>query len=172
MVSTDQDCPLFTPLGQVLPLFLEEQQITADCPNCEYYKQRAQLWRDEAYKQAGHPLPEREKDEPYAFEAFMYSNDRVKIDPVTGNVSIGTPQQEAKDEPVLWMMPDGKTADKWALQFYGGQKGKPLYTTPPQRTWVGLTDAEVDQAFTELTLRKIYQAIEAKLKDKNHDHRN
>ena len=38
---------------------------------------------------------------------------------------------------------------------------------PPQRKWVGLTDAEVDQAFTELTLRKIYQAIEAKLKEKN-----
>ena len=31
-----------------------------DCPNCEYHRQRAQLWRDEAYKQAGHPLPEHE----------------------------------------------------------------------------------------------------------------
>ena len=31
-----------------------------DCPNCEYHKKRAQLWRDEAYKQAGHPLPESE----------------------------------------------------------------------------------------------------------------
>ena len=30
-----------------------------DCPNCEYQKKRAQLWREEAYKQAGHPLPER-----------------------------------------------------------------------------------------------------------------
>ena len=30
-----------------------------DCPNCEYHKKRAQLWREEAYKQAGHPLPER-----------------------------------------------------------------------------------------------------------------
>jgi hypothetical protein len=40
------------------------------------------------------------KDEPYALEASMYSNDRVKIDPVTGNVGIGTPQQEAEDEPV------------------------------------------------------------------------
>jgi len=39
------------------------------------------------------------KDKPYALEASMYSNDRVKVDPVTGNVSIGTPQQEAKDEP-------------------------------------------------------------------------
>jgi len=31
-----------------------------DCPNCEYHRKRTQLWRDEAYKQAGHPLPERE----------------------------------------------------------------------------------------------------------------
>ena len=31
-----------------------------DCPNCEYHRQRAQNWREEAYKQAGHPLPERE----------------------------------------------------------------------------------------------------------------
>ena len=31
-----------------------------DCPNCEYHRKRAQLWREEAYAQAGHPLPERE----------------------------------------------------------------------------------------------------------------
>ena len=60
MVSTDKDSPLFTPLGQVWPLFLEEKQITADCPQCEYHKNRAARWRAEAYKQAGHPLPERE----------------------------------------------------------------------------------------------------------------
>jgi hypothetical protein len=31
-----------------------------DCPTCEYHKQRAQIWRDEAYRLAGHPLPERD----------------------------------------------------------------------------------------------------------------
>ena len=31
-----------------------------DCPNCEYHRQRAQRWRDEAYKLSGNPLPERE----------------------------------------------------------------------------------------------------------------
>ena len=31
-----------------------------ECPNCEYHKQRAQIWRDEAYRLAGHPLPERD----------------------------------------------------------------------------------------------------------------
>jgi hypothetical protein len=32
------------------------------------------------------------------------------------------------------------------LQFYGGQKGKPLYTTPPQRK---LTDAQERQNFEQ-----------------------
>ena len=32
----------------------------ADCPTCEYHKKRAQMWRDEAYKLAGHPMPERD----------------------------------------------------------------------------------------------------------------
>ena len=31
-----------------------------DCPHCEYNKQRAQNWREEAYRLAGHPLPERD----------------------------------------------------------------------------------------------------------------
>ena len=32
----------------------------ADCPNCEYHKQRAQIWRDEVYRLGGHPLPRKE----------------------------------------------------------------------------------------------------------------
>ena len=36
------------------------QEYVRPCPNCEYHRQRAQVWREEAYKQAGHPLPERE----------------------------------------------------------------------------------------------------------------
>ena len=43
------------------------QEYARPCPNCEYHRQRAQLWRDEAYKQAGHPLPERE---PVAWGVF------------------------------------------------------------------------------------------------------
>ena len=31
------------------------------CPTCEYHKQRAKIWRDEAYRLAGHPLPRKEK---------------------------------------------------------------------------------------------------------------
>ena len=32
----------------------------ADCPTCEYHKQRAKIWRDEAYRLAGHPSPRKE----------------------------------------------------------------------------------------------------------------
>ena len=32
----------------------------ADCPTCEYHKQRAQIWRDEVYRLVGHPLPRKE----------------------------------------------------------------------------------------------------------------
>jgi hypothetical protein len=32
----------------------------AECPHCEYNKKRAQNWREEAYRLAGHPLPRKE----------------------------------------------------------------------------------------------------------------
>ena len=74
-------------------------------------------------------------------------------------------------EPVLWVMPDGKTVDKWGLQFYGGQTGKPLYTHPQLKRepltveqlrehWqvakvLDMTDAEIDFADYVLIARDI-----------------
>ena len=72
---------------------------------------------------------------------------------------------QPEQEPVLWMMPDGKTADKWALQFYGGQAGKPLYTTPPRRTWVGLTDEET-LGFTQHEM-SVVKYVNKVLQEKN-----
>ncbi len=55
-------------------------------------------------------------------------------------------------------------------------KGKhTLYTTPPQRTWVGLTDEEIADCAekmeasdpTDSFWREFFRGIEAKLKDKN-----
>ena len=48
----------------------------------------------------------------------------------------------------------------------------PLYTTPPQRTWVGLEEDEVEACFHHvdeagLGLFDFAEAIEAKLKEKN-----
>jgi hypothetical protein len=59
-----------------------------------------------------------------------------------------------------------------------GSAGVPLYTTPPQRTWVGLTQEEIYSVLENLQVmynrppttdsRIIFaRAIEAKLKEKN-----
>ena len=61
---------------------------------------------------------------------------------------------------------------------YVPDNATPLYTTPPQRTWVGLTDGEVDKMIllmgfppdwtTENAIVKnIVRNLEAKLKEKN-----
>jgi hypothetical protein len=44
--------------------------------------------------------------------------------------------------------------------------GTQFYTTPQQRTWVGLTDEEVVQC-QQGNIWHFYRAIEAKLKEKN-----
>ena len=44
----------------------------------------------------------------------------------------------------------------------------PLYTTPPQRTWVGLTAKEKHEfRYSHMTTADLIDAIEAKLKEKN-----
>jgi hypothetical protein len=113
MVSTDKDSPLFTPLGQVWPLYTKVEQ------------------------------------EP--FEYWNAVEGWVKIDEVREHFdSVGC-----------------ATIYKTA-----GEGREPLYTTPPQRTWVGLTDEEkasfwtADQ-MTQEEWDKLFSDIEAKLKEKN-----
>jgi hypothetical protein len=51
--------------------------------------------------------------------------------------------------------------------------GTHLFTSPPQRTWVGLTDVEIEQAIELISMlhgdyaTEVAYAIEAKLKEKN-----
>jgi hypothetical protein len=122
----------------------------ADCPNCEYHRQRAQRWRDEAYKQAGHPLPEREQ-EPVAF---------INV-------------EQRKLEWAKYM--------SWDTPTVVNLPKIPLYTTPPQRTWVGLTDDEIAKIEDEYIVDYRIPAgsawnfakdIEAKLKEKNEQIKN
>jgi len=49
-----------------------------------------------------------------------------------------------------------------------GETQNPLYTHPPQRTWVGLTDEEMmDAIYVDDTPMERGRRVEAKLKEKN-----
>jgi hypothetical protein len=70
-----------------------------------------------------------------------------------------------KQEPVAWISPKGH------IHFDPYLDSVPLYTTPPQRTWVGLTNDEVNNIAAGCHLgNSVQDAIfraEAKLKEKN-----
>ena len=54
---------------------------------------------------------------------------------------------------------------QWRLTDDCSWPAEPIYTTPPKRPWVGLTDEERDEIC--LGDESIARAIEAKLKEKN-----
>ena len=49
---------------------------------------------------------------------------------------------QPEQEPVAWMDKDGDVLSASVVDG-NGLRNIPLYTTPPQRTWVGLTDEEL-----------------------------
>jgi len=83
--------------------------------------------------------------------------------------------KEPEQEPVAWMNEemdciffDTERPEPFAFDFW-----KPLYTTPPQRTFVGLTDEEINEVFgadirdEQSGELRFIRAIEAKLKELN-----
>jgi hypothetical protein len=115
------------------------QEYARPCPNCEYHRQRAQLWRDEAYKQAGHPLPERQGVE------------------------------HMSNQPVAWHYPGGK-ADQCTTDKAYAEKDPAWTPMYYKREWVGLTAEEQLELYKKHDMDgwgHFYNAIEAKLKEKN-----
>jgi hypothetical protein len=89
---------------------------------------------------------------------------------IEGGISIGKRPADLNRHPDRWtaLYKDPKpcqTCEALARTVMLDQTSHD--TIPPQRTWVGLTDEEIELAMAEPTLRKIYHAIEAKLKEKN-----
>lgn len=95
-------------------------------------------------------------EQPYAHEAAMYSNDRMTVDPQTGNVSIGKQEQGSTtcDKPVA--LPCCGYTDARAVKWnpFNGvvqcHNCGQTYTTPPQRTWVGLTDEQTTEVIDSM----------------------
>jgi hypothetical protein len=132
-----------------------------------------------------------EMGKPYAFEALMYP--KVIIDPVTGNVSIGTVTKacglecdctdvcKQDDYKALWQQMcercdelDKKLAQRehgWTPERIAGMarlKAQQDKRLEPQRTWVGLTDEEIWACLPKDPDEMVFaRAIEAKLKEKN-----
>ena len=69
-------------------------------------------------------------------------------------------------EPLAWMCSafDGEPCEQTNHDECGNPI--PLYTTPPQREWVGLTDADIADCM-EMSIQKTCRAVEAKLKERN-----
>jgi hypothetical protein len=78
-----------------------------------------------------------------------------------------------EQEPAAWMVytEDGQSVyvTDNPTDIQEGQRALPLYVTPPpQRTWVGLTDDEKQEAYYKIDLwSECIAFIEAKLKEKN-----
>jgi len=87
-----------------------------------------------------------------------------------------------EQEPVAWIYKGEKSFDgnKYSDEYeltaskqvalWKDKNAKPLYITPPQRTWVGLTYEEQRELYKKHDMDgwgHFYNAIEAKLKEKN-----
>ena len=74
---------------------------------------------------------------------------------------------QPEQEPMAWMDKDGDVLSASVVSGKG-LRNIPLYTTPPQRTWVGLTDEEKHAIrYSHMTSAEFIEVIEAKLKQKN-----
>ena len=90
-------------------------------------------------------------------------------------------QELLKQDPVAWMNKHGACIIAFfkEVDATAGEYTTPLYTSPPQRTWVGLTDEERDNIWHTIgnsdahgdvdgwSGRDVMKALEAKLKEKN-----
>jgi hypothetical protein len=153
----------------------EALRLALEALETSMYPQQKQLQAITAIKAALE-----EKDEPVACGACNGSGRMVR-DP-----DIGTDQEcfvcegalEAKDEPAAWMYPDDlkrfETSETYAqaysIEMVSPTQGEtvPLYTTPPQRTWAGLTDEEIIiMSRYDLEYAALIGEVQKKLKEKN-----
>ena len=81
---------------------------------------------------------------------------------------------ETEQEPVAWLDPEENISDEAFTWSQSKHHTVPLYTAPPKREWVGLTDEEVSYCryaatfCDELDTAYMAELIEKDLKEKNH----
>ena len=73
--------------------------------------------------------------------------------------------KEPKEEPVAWVY--NGILHEFDPSEFATSEVKPLYTAPPKREWVGLTDEEMEDLWDRYAHMEMMRAIEAKIKEKN-----
>ena len=77
---------------------------------------------------------------------------------------------ETKDEPVAWMNRHGACKTSLFMEVEAGAKEEytiPVYTQP-QRTWVGLTEQEIERTYMDtINFQENARILEDILKEKN-----
>jgi hypothetical protein len=105
--------------------------------------------------------------DPYAHEQAMSWPEHFVNQTITAiKEALAQPEQE----PVAFINVEQRKLEwakymRWDTPTVVNLPKIPLYTTPPQRQWVGLTDKERDEIC--LGDESIARSIEAKLRDKN-----
>jgi hypothetical protein len=90
---------------------------------------------------------------------------------ITLREALAQPEQEPVAWRYRWSVEGGNWVWNYAtyIERQKDDRCEPLYTTPPQRTWVGLTKDEVETLSyqAEGNTWKAVELAEAKLKEKN-----
>jgi hypothetical protein len=107
--------------------------------------------------------------EALEFDSFYATGKQEAITAIKA-VLLSRSDGEAKDEPVAWVysefwqhLENLNCGTAYRLPGIGRQ---PLYTTPPQRTWIELTNQELADCWATIPERAM-RRVEAKLKEKN-----
>ena len=135
---------------------------TIDELNAWADEKEKQAWRNAAIR-IGEELSSVGPDGYYDMNAWQW------LDWAMENVKKSQPEQE----PLAWISTGPASMIHWTADKPAyGDDWVPLYTTPPQRTWVGLTDEEIGQGckeswVTEQAWQSAVWWAEARLKEKN-----
>jgi hypothetical protein len=116
------------------------------------------------------------EQEPVAFlfDDMTWTCQKSWTNEIKGGTPVYAKPFKNCEEPVAWMDKE----DIGDMRFTSVEPTYendlvPLYTSPPRKEWVGLTAEEIHNCWQSavdengFTKRKVYDAIEAKLKEKN-----